>query len=390
MRKLSLLLIFLFIVCAGVQAGRKISLKTRIREGYAAIKAETGQEAAERNLRDTLLSPTVSTYKLTLRAEGWMVCAMLEKSINDGLNQKAYLKQNLDTARLYGSVLNMYHYLQKCDSVDAEGKYMVRGAEMRKFYRRNLAGGGRFMLRHNKPKEAWDYLDTYLRTWGQDEEDSLVGKVAFWATAVGVKMESASKMLKYVDLAIDKGEARDRMILSEYRARAYRSIGDSVRWRMCLEDGVKEFPGHDFFFLKLIDYYIHHDELARAKSMTDSLLMVNREKPVFWLAKSLIALDAKDYKGCIAMADSCLERDGRNTDALYNKGIAYLNMTLDEKDQARVKVLYMKSMISMEKLRELEPEAVGRWGKSLYRIYLNLNLGSKFDEIDRVLKRTSL
>ena len=40
----------------------------------------------------------------------------------------------------------------------------------------------------------------------------------------------------------------------------------------------------------------------------------------------------------------------------------------------------------MERYRELAPEELRKWGPALYRIYLNLNMGRQFDEIDRMLK----
>ena len=33
------------------------------------------------------------------------------------------------------------------------------------------------------------------------------------------------------------------------------------------------------------------------------------------------------------------------------------------------------------------PDEKDKWAPSLYRIYLNLNMGRQFDEIDRLLKK---
>ena len=40
----------------------------------------------------------------------------------------------------------------------------------------------------------------------------------------------------------------------------------------------------------------------------------------------------------------------------------------------------------METYRKLMPDEKDKWGPVLYRIYLNLNRGKQFDEIDRLLK----
>ena len=39
----------------------------------------------------------------------------------------------------------------------------------------------------------------------------------------------------------------------------------------------------------------------------------------------------------------------------------------------------------LEKYRKLEPNEVGKWSLPLYTIYLNLNMGKEFDEIDKVM-----
>ena len=40
----------------------------------------------------------------------------------------------------------------------------------------------------------------------------------------------------------------------------------------------------------------------------------------------------------------------------------------------------------MEAYRKLAPADKERWAPALYRIYLHLNMGKQFDEIDRLLK----
>lgn len=92
-------------------------MKTRLKEAYTALKSSSGQEKIEKILFDSISRPGVDN---ALRAEGYYVCALLEQSINEDLNQKAYLKQKLDTLRLFKSVYMMYDYVLMCDSVDLQ------------------------------------------------------------------------------------------------------------------------------------------------------------------------------------------------------------------------------------------------------------------------------
>ena len=40
----------------------------------------------------------------------------------------------------------------------------------------------------------------------------------------------------------------------------------------------------------------------------------------------------------------------------------------------------------MERYRELRPDEKEKWAAALYNIYLNLNMGKEFLEIDRLLR----
>jgi len=39
-------------------------------------------------------------------------------------------------------------------------------------------------------------------------------------------------------------------------------------------------------------------------------------------------------------------------------------------------------------VREMQPDQVERWAAPLYRIYLHLNMGEQFDEMDRLLNQS--
>ena len=48
---------------------------------------------------------------------------------------------------------------------------------------------------------------------------------------------------------------------------------------------------------------------------------------------------------------------------------------------------YKRALPYMEKYREMAPDDKERWAKSLYNIYLKLNMGRKFEEISGVLRK---
>ena len=82
-------------------------------------------------------------------------------------------------------------------------------------------------------------------------------------------------------------------------------------------------------------------------------------------------------------------------DAYYNAGVAYINKAIEldkqytkanPKLRKQVIAYYNMSLPYMEKHRVLAPDQKDKWGAALYKIYLELNMGNKFDEIDRLLR----
>lgn len=362
-----------------------MTIKKRFKEAQAAIKAGSGQENIERILLDSMALPTTTDKQ---RAEGYNLCALLQQSQNEGLNMKAYLKQNLDTVKLYQTVLKIYDYTLSSDSVDESGKFENKNIKLRALHRDNLLGGGKFLLRKSKWSEAYPFFDMFIKTCTTDM-DSVIGRVAYWATICGMNENNPYHVLEHVDKAIALTSEAERPALAEYKARSYVHIGDSAKWVEILDEGVDLYPGYNYFFLNLMDYYMRHGEIERGIARTDSLVRSDVDRAMYWFAMSMFALAQGDYEKCISMSEECLKRENDNIDALYNKGISLLNMALAEDNSARRRVLYRHALEPMERVRELAPEDLDRWGNPLYRIYLNLNMGKKFEEIDEILEKHS-
>ena len=351
-------------------------MKKIFKEARANIKSGSGQENTEQTLLEMLSQPTITMAE---KAEGYYLCALLQQSVNEGLNMQAYLKQNVDTNKIYNSILNVYNYTLRSDSADEYNKYANKNQKLRNLHRANLLGGGKYFLRKSP------YFDMFLCTRTTDM-DSIVGRVAYWSTICGMNSNNPQNVLKHVDTAISLANSFESSALAEYKARSVLHLGDSAQWINILEDGVDRYPGYNYFFLNLMDYYMRHGQIDRGLAKTDSLVRTDGDRALYWFAMSMFALAQGDYEECIAMSDECLQRDSDNVDALYNKGISLLNMALTEKMSAKRRLLYRRALEPMERVRQLLPDDIAIWGNPLYRIYLNLNMGKKFDEIDTLLE----
>ena len=89
------------------------------------------------------------------------------------------------------------------------------------------------------------------------------------------------------------------------------------------------------------------------------------------------------------VSDTLIALNDSLPDPYYNAGTCYLNKALKLhplREKKQLKATYQKARHYMERYRQLAPEQKQKWGPALYRIYLNLNMGKQFDEIDRLLK----
>ena len=77
-----------------------------------------------------------------------------------------------------------------------------------------------------------------------------------------------------------------------------------------------------------------------------------------------------------------------------NAGLAYFNRAVEEEKTARtsrdlkkkVAASYRGALPYMEQYRRMAPNDQSRWLLPLYTIYLNLNMGKEFEEMDNLMK----
>ena len=74
--------------------------------------------------------------------------------------------------------------------------------------------------------------------------------------------------------------------------------------------------------------------------------------------------------------------------AYYNQAVALdKSMRRNKNKRAMVNELYEKSRPYMERFRQLAPSQTDKWVPALYAIYLNLNKGKEFEEIDALRQK---
>ncbi len=319
-------------------------------------------------------------------------------------NERMYLKQKQDTASFFALNRRMFTILEALDSIemrpDKKGRvdieYREKHAKMLDPYRANLYNAGTFFLRKKEYQKAYEYFEFYLNTAEQplfskqdySTNDKRMAETAYWATYSGYLMHDAVLTLRYRHIAL--GDTAKQSFTYQYIAEARRWLNDQELYIKTLEAGFHHDPTFSYFFPRLIDAYSEQGNHEKALALTDSVLAVCDSCELYLFAKSTLLYRLKRYGECIKVSDQVIALNPNQAEAYFNAGTAYLNIALkldERKNKKQLRQLNQKARPYMEKYRKLMPHETEKWGPVLYRIYLNLNMGRQFDEIDRLLKK---
>ncbi len=413
MRKLITITLLLLLITPCLRAQRKELSQARsyIKSGKDLNKAEdlmTGLLAADSANRE---NPKIY--------HTWYQAVRKQYDIE---NEKLYLKQDCDTSKIYSLTKKMLDIVFALDSVDAKPdekgrvkpKYRKDNAEEMHTLRPNLYYGGLFCINKADYNTAFTYLDTYINSkdmplfesYDYATNDTTLIDAAYWATFCGYKTEDAEKTLKHAKLALE--DKNRRMFTLSYMAEAYILLGDEESLITTLHIGFEEYPLHPYFFPRLMDYYTVKGETEIALSIVNDALAVDSLNELFLFVKSSVLLNMKRYQECIEVSDSLIAVNDTVAEAYFNAGMSWYNQakqmeqtpiaassTLTAKERRAlaaekkelVSGLYRNAMPYLERYRQLAPKASDKWAPSLYQIYLNLNMGKQFDEIDAILRK---
>ncbi len=397
---------FLALTALTAGAGDVVKLKPLMKAAKTAIKDGSKQQDAMNNLLAVVDSPSVTPQQ---RADIYFTCAELQKSLNDQQNLKLYLKQQYDTVQFFSTILGAYRYALKCDSIESAEKkqpHRSKGRGMLLTYRNNLLNGGKHLLKASKCEDAFAYFDMYLHSVAEPmfekdalANDTILPRAAYWATVSAYSANKPELALRYVDQAIAGTDTATQASLTEYKANCLAAIRDSARWEATLREGMRRYVAHDYFYLHLMDFLNQKARYAEGLAISDSLMKAVGPRHIYWHVEAQMHMGLQDYDPCIECADKGIAADTTCVDCQYNKGIAYLNKavtlskTMDpdmrtptgKRDRVKLRGLYQYAQEPMEKARQLAPDKKTLWAEPLYNIYLNLNLGDKFAEVEKIL-----
>ncbi len=390
-------LVFLLVMSSAMAQKKEISIaRNWVKSGNNLDKAEQSMLTL---LKDSANRKNEKVWNILFES--------LRKQYASG-NEKLYLKQKYDTASLFNIASRMFTVMASYDSIDAlpdkNGKVNPQhrrdNGNLLNSLRPNLYNGGLFYIRKQDFASAYHFFDQYIETARQPlftafhytEKDKRLPEAAYWAVYSAYKMKDPQKTLHHTYLAL-KDTAHYEMML-QYLAATYQLEGDSARMVETLKEGFSHYPLSTYFYPHLINYYSETQQWHEALSLTDEALQKDSLNESFLLAKSSILLNLGDYKASYRISQSLLARNDSLAEANLNAGLALFNQGVDiDKEPATtarrrrdILKFYHQALPFLEKYRKQCPDRQDKWALPLYTIYLNLNMGKQFDEIDKLLK----
>ena len=377
--------------------------KKELSQARTYIKSGKDYDKAEKLMTDLLANPANRTNAKIYATWYDAISGQYAQA-----NEKLYLKQAYDTAAFFNITKRMYTVAETLDSLDAQPdekgrvkpEYRKDHAEQLNLLRPNLYYGGTYQVRREDYRKAFEYFDLYIGAAHQPlftgykylESDKLVSQAAYWAALCGFKLQDPKMTLKYSQLALTDQE-KSKFVL-HYMCEAYLLLKNQKEYLNTLNLGYKLFPSYPYFFPRLADHYKaqgNNDELLK---LADLGLRRYPNNTLFQLAKSIALLNMNRYDECITVSKQMIAANKEQAEPYFSIATCYLNQALaleqlnePRKYREQLVKLYTDACPYMEKYRQLAPLDTQRWGPALYRIYLNLNKGKQFEEIDRLMRK---
>lgn len=348
----------------------------------------------------------------------WYVSGRVQQRKAEQQMEKAYLRKPYDTLTIYNSVLNMTQYFLRCDSLaqleTKPGKINKYRKDMQQSIladKGNLLNGGIYYYNHATEgdtvnlSKARDFFGTYVDATVSDmfaldnllPRDSVFSQVAYYASLAAVRIGDYPSVLKYAPYAED--DATVGQYAMEFLAQAYKQNGNTTAWIETLKRAIEKHPQDDFFFANLIDYYGSQDKYDDALEFANGMLAKAPGNYYYLFVKGFLYHSMKRYNDALAYYKRSIKANPDYAEAYSNVGLVYCLQAQDFSqeavtdikdprypvDQAQLKSYYENALPYYEKARQLKPNDRTLWLNGLHRVYYNLSMGDKFNEIDALI-----
>lgn len=331
------------------------------------------------------------------------------RGLNDAENLKIYLKKDYDTLTFFSTTLQIIKEAVRLDSLEriqqkekeTKSKQTNYICELLRLYLPNIKVASRYFYKKKNYAEAMKYVQTCI-----DIPKTEIGKLAVLpalgdTTNACLYLMSAyyGKKIKevhhYEQLALQDTTLRSQVI--EILAYTAEEEADTATYRKWLVDGFTNYPTKNIFFTRLADLYASRADNSAILRLTEQQLKRDSLNTLALLAQCNALLKMQLFDSCISTANRLLKTDTTYVEAYYYLGASYVGnadsivfpdnaLSRNYKKAKKEKnALYRKAMNYLESYKEQMPEHKKQWAPLLYKVYLELNEGKKFSNIEKLV-----
>ncbi|MBP3228946.1 MAG: hypothetical protein J6M53_09235 [Bacteroidaceae bacterium] len=340
-----------------------------------------------------------------------------EQLLCESYNEKMYLSQKIDTAQFFAANYELCRFILRCDTAElknaaTQGRtgtdasplpYRRQNRHLLQQYYPNLSAAARFHYAKRQYAEARRYFAYVFglprhAIWGGD---TAVTQTKTYHENRYLDFRCMYELKQYADMPacaapLLADSALHQSVL-DMLVTAARERGDSADYIRLVRQGLDEQPGRMEYFAVLANYFTARGLYGETVAMTDTLLVRDPMNRYYLLSRCLALFDMGRLDDSKVAAERLLSVDSTAAEAHYILGYYYFQQAeavelprqtrsaLYRSAKQRQADLYAEARPHVEQFRQAMPEEQERWAPMLYKIYLNLNLGREFEEIERLI-----
>ncbi len=400
--------------CLAAAGQKPLSAKKAYKPIRTALKAKKGADAlatVNKLLADTAYNRDPRLYAYGVEAE-MLIC--------ETFNEKLYLKQQIDTAQFFSAHYDLCQFVLRCDtaeqrllqanSADTLNSKGARATVYRHQHRAillrsypNLSAAARFHYAKRQYKLARKYFNLRFNlplhpAYGPDS--TLVQQKGYFDDIYldfrsMYELGEFGEMPQRADVLLSDSVLHNQVL--DMLITAARGRSDTVAYYALVEQGLCEQPSRLDYFAILANRYSDNGDYEAAIALADTLLSRDPLNRYYLQCRALSLFKLGRLDESVIAAERLIAVDTTATEGYYILGYNSVDQAekvvlprqtrspLYTSAKQRQTEFYTQARGYMERFRTLAPEEHERWAPLLYKIYLNLNLGKEFEEIQLLL-----
>jgi len=350
-------------------------------------------------------------------AKTWFTAGQIESLQFDSENMKQMLGQQPDEATMYSALNEVYPYFAKAYELDklpdAKGKVKPKFTkDMKAILKANLPyyiNGGAYFFEQRDYKKAYAFFDQYVTISDspmmKDGEkagdlsvvDSNYYYANYYAAIASSQIDDHAAAISAMKRASQIDFKRNEVL--QLLADEYNKAEDNANFEKTLNEGLALYPKESYYILNLINIYINSNQNEKAVEYINTAIQNDPENAQLYdVAGRVYESSLKDPAKAEEFFKKAIELEGDNAEFQSNLGRIYFNQGVSQLDEAnniadvkkyneekeKAKDLFRKALPFFEKAYQLDPD-MGDNKMALRSIYYNLDMGDKFEEMDKIM-----